>query len=151
MSDPELEPQDPLQFQDTRTYKDRIKAQQEKTGRDAMVISQGAVNGARSRCVCSIFGFMGGSMGSVVGEKICRAVDRALEGRRLPLILVTASGGARMQEEFSRSCKMAKLLRRWRSSVKRSPVHFDSADPTFGGVTASIAMLGMSSLPSRKR
>ena len=106
--DAELEPQDPLQFQDTRSYKDRIKAQQEKTGRkDAMVIGQGAINGRKVALCVFDFGFMGGSMGSVVGEKICRAVDRALEAR-LPLILVTASGGARMQEGILSLMQMAK-------------------------------------------
>lgn len=80
--DAELEPQDPLSFQDTRSYKDRIKSQQEKTGRkDAMVIGQGAINGRKVALCVFDFGFMGGSMGSVVGEKICRAVDRALDAR----------------------------------------------------------------------
>ena len=141
--DAELEPQDPLQFQDTRTYKDRIKAQQEKTGRkDAMVIGQGAIN-ARKVALCVFdFGFMGGSMGSVVGEKICRAVDRALEGR-MPLILVTASGGARMQEGILSLMQMAKTSAAV-AKLGEAKVPFISilADPTFGGVTASIAMLG---------
>jgi acetyl-CoA carboxylase carboxyl transferase subunit beta len=141
--DAELAPQDPLQFQDTRTYKDRIKAQQDKTGRkDAMVIGQGAVNGRKVALCVFDFGFMGGSMGSVVGEKICRAVDRALEGR-MPLILVTASGGARMQEGIlslmqmaNTSAAVAKL------GEAKLPFVAILADPTFGGVTASIAMLG---------
>ena len=141
--DPELEPQDPLQFQDTRTYKDRIKAQQEKTGRkDAMVIGQGAINGRKVALCVFDFGFMGGSMGSVVGEKICRAVDRALEGR-MPLILVTASGGARMQEGILSLMQMAKTSAAV-AKLGEAKVPFISilADPTFGGVTASIAMLG---------
>ncbi|MEK6803031.1 MAG: acetyl-CoA carboxylase, carboxyltransferase subunit beta [Nitrospirota bacterium] len=141
--DAELEPQDPLQFQDTRTYKDRIKAQQEKTGRkDAMVIGQGAINGRKVALCVFDFGFMGGSMGSVVGEKICRAVDRALEGR-LPLILVTASGGARMQEGILSLMQMAKTSAAV-AKLGEAKVPFISilADPTFGGVTASIAMLG---------
>ncbi|HMZ55974.1 MAG TPA: acetyl-CoA carboxylase, carboxyltransferase subunit beta [Nitrospira sp.] len=141
--DPELEPQDPLQFQDTRTYKDRIKAQQEKTGRkDAMVIGQGAVNGRKVALCVFDFGFMGGSMGSVVGEKICRAVDRALEGR-MPLILVTASGGARMQEGILSLMQMAKTSAAV-AKLGEAKLPFISilADPTFGGVTASIAMLG---------
>ncbi|MBA5870927.1 MAG: acetyl-CoA carboxylase carboxyltransferase subunit beta [Nitrospira sp. CR2.1] len=141
--DPELEPQDPLQFQDTRTYKDRIKAQQDKTGRkDAMVIGQGAINGRKVALCVFDFGFMGGSMGSVVGEKICRAVDRALEGR-MPLILVTASGGARMQEGILSLMQMAKTSAAV-AKLGEAKLPFISilADPTFGGVTASIAMLG---------
>ena len=141
--DAELEPQDPLQFQDTRSYKDRIKAQQEKTGRkDAMVIGQGAINGRKVALCVFDFGFMGGSMGSVVGEKICRAVDRALEGR-LPLILVTASGGARMQEGILSLMQMAKTSAAV-AKLGEAKLPFVSilADPTFGGVTASIAMLG---------
>ena len=141
--DAELEPQDPLQFQDTRTYKDRIKAQQEKTGRkDAMVIGQGAINGRKVALCVFDFGFMGGSMGSVVGEKICRAVDRALEGR-MPLILVTASGGSRMQEGILSLMQMAKTSAAV-AKLGEAKVPFISilADPTFGGVTASIAMLG---------
>src|SRR5688500_6036912 len=141
--DAELEPQDPLQFQDTRSYKDRIKAQQDKTGRkDAMVIGQGAINGRKVALCVFDFGFMGGSMGSVVGEKICRAVDRALEGR-MPLILVTASGGARMQEGILSLMQMAKTSAAV-AKLGEAKLPFVSilADPTFGGVTASIAMLG---------
>ena len=141
--DAELEPQDPLQFQDTRSYKDRIKAQQEKTGRkDAMVIGQGAINGRKVALCVFDFGFMGGSMGSVVGEKICRAVDRALEGR-MPLILVTASGGARMQEGILSLMQMAKTSAAV-AKLGEAKLPFVSilADPTFAGVTASIAMLG---------
>jgi len=141
--DADLEPQDPLSFQDTRSYKDRIKAQQDKTGRkDAMVIGQGAINGRRVALCVFDFGFMGGSMGSVVGEKICRAVDRALEAR-LPLILVTASGGARMQEGILSLMQMAKTSAAV-AKLGEAKLPFLSilADPTFGGVTASIAMLG---------
>jgi acetyl-CoA carboxylase carboxyl transferase subunit beta len=138
-----LEPQDPLLFHDTRSYKDRIKAQQEKTGRkDAMVVGQGAINGRKVALCVFDFGFMGGSMGSVVGEKICRAVDRALEAR-LPLILVTASGGARMQEGILSLMQMAKTSAAV-AKLGEAKLPFVSilADPTFGGVTASIAMLG---------
>ncbi|MDR4479148.1 MAG: acetyl-CoA carboxylase, carboxyltransferase subunit beta [Nitrospira sp.] len=141
--DAELEPQDPLQFHDTRPYTDRIKSQQEKTGRkDAMVIGQGAINGRKVALCVFDFGFMGGSMGSVVGEKICRAVDRALAGR-WPLILVTASGGARMQEGILSLMQMAKTSAAV-AKLGEAKVPFISilADPTFGGVTASIAMLG---------
>ena len=141
--DADLGPQDPLQFQDTRSYKDRIKAQQEKTGRkDAMVIGQCSVNGRKVALCVFDFGFMGGSMGSVVGEKICRAVDRALEGR-MPLILVTASGGARMQEGILSLMQMAKTSAAVaKLGEAKLPFVAILADPTFGGVTASIAMLG---------
>ncbi len=141
--DADLEPQDPLDFHDTRSYRERIKLQQDKTGRkDAMVIGEGLIN-ARKVALCVFdFSFMGGSMGSVVGEKICRAVDRALTGR-LPLILVTASGGARMQEGILSLMQMAKTSAAV-AKLGEAKLPFVSilADPTFGGVTASVAMLG---------
>jgi acetyl-CoA carboxylase carboxyl transferase subunit beta len=137
-----IEPKDPLVFTDTSSYRDRLKAQQEKTGRkDAIVIGEGAVNGRRIALGVLDFSFMGGSMGSVVGEKICLAVDRAVASRN-PLVLVTASGGARMQEGILSLMQMAKTS----AAVGRlgeAGVPFVSilADPTFGGVTASVAML----------
>ncbi len=137
-----IEPKDPLVFTDTSSYRDRLKAQQEKTGRkDAIVIGEGAVNGRRIALGVLDFSFMGGSMGSVVGEKICLAVDRALVSRN-PLVLVTASGGARMQEGILSLMQMAKTS----AAVARlgeAGVPFVSilGDPTFGGVTASVAML----------
>jgi acetyl-CoA carboxylase carboxyl transferase subunit beta len=141
--DAELSPQDPLNFHDTKSYKDRVKAQQEKTGRkDAMVIGEGRINGRRIVLCVFDFGFMGGSMGSVVGEKICRAVDGALDAR-LPVILVTASGGARMQEGILSLMQMAKTSAAVaKLSEAKLPLICLLADPTFGGVTASIAMLG---------
>jgi len=137
-----IEPQDPLAFMDTHSYRDRLKAQQEKTGRkDAIVVGEGMVNGRRISLAVLDFSFMGGSMGSVVGEKICLAVDRSLASRN-PLVLVTASGGARMQEGILSLMQMAKTS----AAVGRlgeAGVPFVSilADPTFGGVTASVAML----------
>jgi acetyl-CoA carboxylase carboxyl transferase subunit beta len=137
-----IEPQDPLAFTDTSSYRDRLKAQQEKTGRkDAIVIGEGAINGHRIALGVLDFSFMGGSMGSVVGEKICLAVDRSLASRN-PLVLVTASGGARMQEGILSLMQMAKTS----AAVARlgeAGVPFVTilADPTFGGVTASVAML----------
>lgn len=141
--DADLEPQDPLGFHDTKSYKDRIKAQQEKTGRkDALVIGEGMISGSRVVLCVFDFSFMGGSMGSVVGEKLCRAVDRALAGR-LPVILVTASGGARMQEGILSLMQMAKTSAAVaKLGEARLPFISILADPTFGGVTASIAMLG---------
>jgi acetyl-CoA carboxylase carboxyl transferase subunit beta len=141
--DAELGPQDPLSFQDTKSYKDRVKAHQEKTGRkDAMVIGEGMMNGRRVVLCVFDFSFMGGSMGSVVGEKICRAIDRALESK-LPVILVTTSGGARMQEGILSLMQMAKTSAAVaKLGEARLPFICLLADPTFGGVTASVAMLG---------
>lgn len=138
-----LEPQDPLEFRDSRSYRERVKAHQEKTGRkDALVIGEGAINGRKVALCVFDFSFMGGSMGSVVGEKICRAVDRALGGR-LPLILVTASGGARMQEGILSLMQMAKTSASLaKLGEAKLPFITVLADPTFGGVTASVAMLG---------
>jgi acetyl-CoA carboxylase carboxyl transferase subunit beta len=141
--DADLQPQDPLHFHDTRSYQERIKSQQDKTGRnDAMVIGEGRINGRKVALCVFDFSFMGGSMGSVVGEKICRAVDRALAGR-LPLILVTASGGARMQEGILSLMQMARTSAAI-AKLGEAKLPFVSilADPTFGGVTASVAMLG---------
>ncbi len=141
--DAELGPQDPLTFHDTKSYRDRVKTQQEKTGRkDAMVIGEGMMNGRRVVLCVFDFGFMGGSMGSVVGEKICRAIDRALEFKA-PVILVTASGGARMQEGILSLMQMAKTSAAV-AKLGEAKVPFICllADPTFGGVTASVAMLG---------
>jgi len=141
--DRDLEAQDPLTFHDTKPYRERVKAQQEKTGRkDALVIGEGMINGNWVVLCIFDFSFMGGSMGSVVGEKLCRAIDRALERKR-PVILVTASGGARMQEGILSLMQMAKTS----TSVAKlgeAKLPFISilADPTFGGVTASVAMLG---------
>jgi acetyl-CoA carboxylase carboxyl transferase subunit beta len=120
-----------------------VKAHQEKTGRkDAMVIGEGMMNGRRVVLCVFDFSFMGGSMGSVVGEKICRAIDRALEFK-LPVILVTTSGGARMQEGILSLMQMAKTSAAVaKLGEARLPFICLLADPTFGGVTASVAMLG---------
>ncbi|MCA1958095.1 MAG: acetyl-CoA carboxylase, carboxyltransferase subunit beta [Nitrospira sp.] len=141
--DAELEAQDPLEFHDTKPYRERIKAQQEKTGRkDALVVGEGLINGQRAVLCVFDFGFMGGSMGSVVGEKLCRAIDRAVESK-LPVILVTASGGARMQEGILSLMQMAKTSAAV-AKLGEAKLPFISilSDPTFGGVTASVAMLG---------
>jgi acetyl-CoA carboxylase carboxyl transferase subunit beta len=141
--DSDIEPQDPLNFHDTRAYRERIQSQQERTGRkEALVTGEGAINGRRVSIGVFDFGFMGGSMGSVVGEKICRAVDRALAAR-WPFVLVTASGGARMQEGILSLMQMAKTSGALaRLSEAKVPFISILADPTFGGVTASVAMLG---------
>ncbi len=93
-----VRPTDPLRFKDTKAYKDRLKQYQDKLGdKDAVVVVTGALDGIEVVLAAMEYGFMGGSMGSVVGEKIARAAELALE-RRQPLIVVSASGGARMQE-----------------------------------------------------
>ena len=141
--DAEVEPQDPLHFHDTQSYLDRLKSQQEKSGRkDAIVIGEGVIDGRKVVLGVFDFSFMGGSMGSVVGEKICRAVDRALAARA-PLLLVTTSGGARMQEGILSLLQMAKTSAAVaKLNEARLPLISILADPTFGGVTASVAMLG---------
>jgi acetyl-CoA carboxylase carboxyl transferase subunit beta len=141
--DRDIQPSDPLSWKDTKPYKDRLKAYQESTGlKDAIINALGLIGGMP--CVVSAmeYSFMGGSMGSVVGEKIARAGERALADRK-PLIVVSASGGARMQEGVLSLMQMAKI-----SSVLArlddAGVPFISilTDPTTGGVTASFAMLG---------
>lgn len=139
----QLEPVDQLRFQDTKSYRERLKAQQEKTGRkDAIVIGEATINGRPVVLGVFDFGFMGGSMGSVVGEKICRAAERAL-ATRCPFVLVTASGGARMQEGILSLMQMARTsAAAARLHDAKVPMITILTDPTFGGVTASVAMLG---------
>lgn len=141
--DRELEPQDPLNFKDTTRYRDRLREQQKGLGvLDALVLGEGTISSHRVVLGVFHFGFMGGSMGSVVGEKIVRGAERAL-ATRVPLIIVTASGGARMQEGMLSLMQMAKtsgaIARLHRDGV---PFFSILTDPTFGGVTASFAMLG---------
>lgn len=134
---------DPLQFRDTKAYADRLKDAQKATGlKDALVTGEGKLQG-RPVIICAMeFRFIGGSMGAVVGEKIARAIDRAIE-RRMPLIIVSCSGGARMMEGVISLVQMAKIsagLARLEDS--RQPYISVLTDPTTGGVTASFAMLG---------
>jgi acetyl-CoA carboxylase carboxyl transferase subunit beta len=139
----DLSPADPLNFVDTQPYVDRLTMYQEKTGRkDGMVIGEGLVNGTPLVIGIFDFRFMGGSMGSVVGEKICRAVDRAMKAKH-PFVLVATSGGARMQEGTLSLMQMAKTSAAVaRLHEARLPFLSLLTDPTFGGVTASVAMLG---------
>ena len=141
--DAELVPEDPLQFVDTHSYSQRLHTAQEKTGRnEAIVCGGGRVKGMPIALGIFNFRFMGGSMGSVVGEKICRAIDRALP-ERLPFLLITTSGGARMQEgtlSLMQMAKTASALARFHEA--HLPFIVLLTDPTFGGVTASVAMLG---------
>jgi acetyl-CoA carboxylase carboxyl transferase subunit beta len=134
---------DPLNFKDTMSYKDRMKENQKKSGLNEAVISGEAfIKGNPVSLVVMDFSFMGGSMGSVVGEKVSRAAERALE-KKQPLVTVSSSGGARMQEGIFSLMQMAKVS----ASIGRlrgNGILFVSviADPTFGGVTASFVMLG---------
>jgi acetyl-CoA carboxylase carboxyl transferase subunit beta len=138
-----LAPLDPLAFRDSKKYQDRLKETQERTGRrDAMVIGDARLDGMPVVLALLHFGFMGGSMGSVVGEKLLRAVERAIE-TRAPLIVVTSSGGARMQEGILSLMQMAKTAAAI-GHLKAEGVPYVTllTDPTYGGVTASFAMLG---------
>ncbi len=138
-----LEPQDPLKFRDSKRYRDRINQAQKQTGeKDALVAASGTLLG-RPVVVCAFeFKFMGGSMGSVVGERFCRAAAVAAE-TRAPLISFSASGGARMQEALFSLLQMAKTSSAL-AMLGEQGVPFFSVltDPTTGGVSASLAMLG---------
>ncbi len=134
---------DPLNFRDSKRYKDRIKSYQKSTGvRDAVRIVEGRLHGMPLVLAVMEYSFMGGSMGSVVGEKITRGAEAALRAE-IPYVVVSASGGARMQEGVLSLMQMAKIscaLARLREA--RLPYISILTDPTTGGVTASFAMLG---------
>jgi acetyl-CoA carboxylase carboxyl transferase subunit beta len=138
-----LEPQDPLKFRDSKRYRDRVSQAQKKTGEnDAMVAVKGTLKG-RPIVACAFeFGFMGGSMGSVVGERFCRAAQVSVD-TRAPLISFSASGGARMQEALFSLLQMAKTSAAL-AVLDELKIPFVSVmtDPTTGGVSASLAMLG---------
>jgi acetyl-CoA carboxylase carboxyl transferase subunit beta len=134
---------DPLHFKDAVAYKDRLKDNQRKSGlKEAVISGDALINGHPLSLVIMDFSFMGGSMGSVVGEKVSRAAERALE-KKQPLIAVSSSGGARMQEGIFSLMQMAKVSAAI-GRLKDSSVPYISilCDPTFGGVTASFASLG---------
>ncbi len=134
---------DPLNFVDTKRYSDRIKDTIKKTGLyDAVRTGTGEINGIPIVIVCMDFAFIGGSMGSVVGEKIARAIDRALK-KKLPLIIISASGGARMMEAAYSLMQLAKTSAKL-AQLSDAGIPYISVmtDPTTGGVTASYAMLG---------
>ena len=138
-----LESEDPLKFRDSKKYRDRIVQAQKKTGeKDALVTVKGTLLG-RLVIVCAFeFSFMGGSMGSVVGERFARATDYATENN-MPLISFAASGGARMQEALFSLLQMAKTSAALaRLSTAGVPYISVLTDPTTGGVSASLAMLG---------
>ncbi len=134
---------DPLQFKDSKKYPDRIAEARKKTGRnDAVIAGIGSIDGRQVSFAIMDFSFVGGSMGSVVGEKIARAIERSLD-RQVPLIIVSCSGGARMQEGILSLLQMAKtsgLLARL--SETKVPYISILTNPTTAGVMASYASLG---------
>ncbi|AYN94121.1 MULTISPECIES: acetyl-CoA carboxylase, carboxyltransferase subunit beta [Pseudomonas] len=139
----ELEPVDRLKFRDSKKYKDRLTAAQKETGeKDALIAMKGSLMGMPVAACAFEFSFMGGSMGAVVGERFVRAANVALE-QRCPLVCFSASGGARMQEALISLMQMAKtsaVLAR----LREEGIPFISVltDPVYGGVSASLAMLG---------
>ncbi len=139
----EVKPQDPLRFRDSKRYRDRLAAAQKETGEsDALVAMAGRVVGIPVVACAFDFRFMGGSMGAVVGERFVRAVDACVE-QTLPLVCFMASGGARMQEGLYSLLQMAKTSAALtRLADSRQPFLSVLTDPTMGGVSASMGMLG---------
>jgi acetyl-CoA carboxylase carboxyl transferase subunit beta len=139
----DMEPVDILKFRDLKKYKDRLLAAQKATGeRDALIVVQGTVNSVEMVVAAFEFAFIGGSMGAVVGEKFTQAVNTCIE-KRLPLVCFSTSGGARMQEALISLMQMAKTsaaLARLRE--QGLPYISVLVDPVYGGVSASLAMLG---------
>lgn len=141
--DAHLASSDPLEFTDTKPYKKRLEVAQRELGvKDAILTAEGRLNSRHVICCSMEFAFIGGSMGAVVGEKVTLAAERALE-QRMPLIVVSCSGGARMMEGAVSLMQMAKISAAL-ARLDRGKVPYISvlADPTTGGVTASYAMLG---------
>jgi len=141
--DSELSSSDPLEFVDQRSYRERLASTQQATSlADALIAASGTLDG-RAVQICAMEPkFIGGSMGCVMGEKITRAIERSLE-LRTPLVIVSASGGARMQEGAISLMQMAKISAAlMRLDEARVPYISVLTDPTTGGVTASLAMLG---------
>jgi len=134
---------DPLHFKDSISYKDRLRENQKKSGlKEAVISGDASIKGYPVSLVIMDFSFMGGSMGSVVGEKVARAAERALE-KKQPFVAVSSSGGARMQEGIFSLMQMAKCSAAI-GKLKDNGILYISVlcDPTFGGVTASFATLG---------
>lgn len=141
--DKNLSSKDPLNFTDTKKYLDRLKEAQEKTGlKDAVRTAVGKSMGEDLVVVCMDFAFIGGSMGSVVGEKITRGADYALK-KKIPLVIISKSGGARMMEAAFSLMQLAKTSAKL-AQLADAKIPFISlcTDPTTGGTTASFAMLG---------
>jgi len=139
----EIKPTDPLDFFDTESYKDRVAKAQEKTGlNDAVITGTGNIDGHKVAIAVMDFDFMGGSMGSVVGEKVTRIIEKAIE-LRIPVIAITSSGGARMQESALSLMQMAKTSCACARLDEAGLLYINViTDPTFGGVTASFGTLG---------
>jgi acetyl-CoA carboxylase carboxyl transferase subunit beta len=139
----ELLPVDKLKFKDLKKYKDRISAAQKDTGEhEALVVVQGNLQKSAIVCAAFEYGFIGGSMGAIVGERFVRAVNRAIE-IQAPFICFSASGGARMQEALISLMQMAKVSAALAKLAKAHlPYISVLTDPTMGGVSASLAMLG---------
>ncbi len=134
---------DPLEFEDTKTYPSRLENSIRKSGlKDAVRTATGRINGLKVSMAVMDFSFIGGSMGSVVGEKIARAIDKALE-LKIPMIIISKSGGARMMEAAFSLMQMAKTSAKL-ALLNEAKLPYISilTDPTTGGVTASYAMLG---------
>jgi acetyl-CoA carboxylase carboxyl transferase subunit beta len=139
----QLGPTDPLKFKDSKKYTDRIKQAQKSTDEsDALVVMRGQIDGVPLVAAAFEFRFMGGSMGSVVGERFVRAVNTSLD-HNVPLVCFSASGGARMQEALLSLMQMAKTSAAL-ARLSKAGIPFFSVltDPTMGGVSASLAMLG---------
>ncbi|MEM1408297.1 MAG: acetyl-CoA carboxylase, carboxyltransferase subunit beta [Bacteroidota bacterium] len=141
--DEKLQSADPLSFKDTKPYPDRILASQKKTGlKDAVRSATGKMNGLPITISCMDFSFIGGSMGSVVGEKIARAIDFAIK-KKTPFLMISKSGGARMMEAGLSLMQLGKVSAKLNLlSMAKLPYISLLTDPTTGGVTASYAMLG---------
>lgn len=141
--DADLASTDPLKFVDIKPYTQRLREAQDKLGiSDAVLTAEGRLNGRPIMCCSMEFAFAGGSMGAVVGEKVTRAAERSAE-RKMPLVIVSCSGGARMQEGMVSLMQLAKVSAALaRLDEARVPYISVLTDPTTGGVTASFAMLG---------
>ena len=139
----EVEPEDPLRFRDSKKYRDRLAVAQRQTGeRDALIVMAGRLEGLEIVACAFEFRFLGGSMGSVVGERFVRGVNACLE-HKLPLVCFSASGGARMQEALLSLMQMAKTSAALTHMGEQGlPFISVLTDPTMGGVSASFAMLG---------
>ena len=139
----EIKPTDPLEFVDTESYKDRLQKANDKTGlNDAVVTGIGSIKGNKVAAAIMDFDFMGGSMGSVVGEKVARIMEKAIE-LKIPVLAITSSGGARMQESALSLMQMAKTSCAAAKLDDEGILYINLlTEPTFGGVTASFGMLG---------
>lgn len=141
--DKNMSSKDPLEFEDRKTYTERLKSIQEKTGlKDAVTTAYGKIDKKDAVIACFNFNFIGGSMGSVVGEKIARSIDFARENK-IPLIIISKSGGARMMEASFSLMQLAKTSAKLAQLGEEGVPYFSIlTDPTTGGITASFAMLG---------